>query len=52
MKSHQVLLKRMKRIPIIQDRQPQGCGCRAYMDVFTACHEQWVSFSSVLLVTT
>ena len=24
---------------------------RAYMDVFTACLEQWVSFSSVLLVS-
>ena len=24
----------MTRIPVIQDRQPQGCGCRAYMDVF------------------
>ena len=38
-------------MPIVQDRQPQGCGCRAYMDVFTARLEQWVSFSSVLLVT-
>jgi hypothetical protein len=46
-----LLLKRMKRIPIAQDRQPQGCGCRAYMDVFTACLEQRVAFSSILLVT-
>ena len=45
-----ILLKRMKRIPIAQDRRPQGCGCRAYMDVFTACLEQRVSFSSILLV--
>ena len=50
--SYVLLLKRMKRIAIAQDCQPQGCGCRAYMDVFTACLEQWLSFSSFLLVCT
>ena len=30
--SYVLLLKRMKRIAIAQDCQPQGCGCRAYMD--------------------
>jgi len=45
-----LLTGQMKRIPIVQDRQPQGCGCRAYMDVFTACLEQWVSFYSITVV--
>ena len=48
---YEILTGLMKRIPIVQDRQPQGCGSRAYMDVFTACLEQWVSFSSVLVIT-
>jgi len=30
----------MKRILIVKGRQPQGCGCRAYMEVFTACLKQ------------
>jgi hypothetical protein len=50
--SSQLLTGQMKRIPIVQDRQLQGCGCRAYMDVFTACLEQWVSFSSVSVIYT
>jgi hypothetical protein len=41
---------KMKRVSIVQDRQPQGCGCRAYMDVFTACFEQWTPFSSVPVI--
>ena len=45
-----LLLKRMKRVTLVQDRQPQGCGCRAYMDGFTACPEPGVAFSSILLV--
>jgi len=47
-----VLTGKMKRISIVQDRQPQGCECRAYMDAmfgfsWTAGLEQWISFSSV-----
>jgi len=30
------LTGRRKRIPAIEKRQSQGCGCQAYMDVFTA----------------
>jgi hypothetical protein len=45
-----ILTGRIKRIAIVQDRQPQGCGCRAYMEVFTACLEQWLSFLSVLVI--
>ncbi len=25
---------------VVKDRVPQGCGTRAYMDVFTACLER------------
>jgi len=35
-----VLTGWMKRILIVQGRQPQGYGCRAYMEVLTACIEQ------------
>jgi murein L,D-transpeptidase YcbB/YkuD len=45
-----LLLKRNKMIAIVQDRHPHGCGCRAYMDGFTARPGQWLSFSFVLLV--
>ncbi|MDT8452079.1 MAG: hypothetical protein RQ936_04945 [Gammaproteobacteria bacterium] len=31
-----LLTKRMERIPFNQDRQQQGCCCRAYTDVFSA----------------
>ncbi len=46
-----LLLSRIKRIRCVQNRQPQGCGCRVYMDVFTACPERSESFSLVLLIT-
>jgi len=39
------LTGRRERIPAIGKRQPQGCGCRAYRDVFTAASQLWVSFS-------
>ena len=35
---------------IIQNRQPQGGGFRAYMDVFMAYLELWASFYSVSVV--
>ena len=46
-----LLIKWNKWIAIFQDRQPQGCGYRTCMDVFTARLEQWLFFSFVLLVT-
>jgi len=47
-----LLLKQMIRIVFAQEHQPQRCGCRANIRAghFTACSEQWVVLSSILLV--
>jgi len=45
-----ILISRKERILAIEKRQPHGCGCRAYRDVFTATFQLRVSFLFVSVV--
>jgi len=45
-----LLISRKERMPAIEKRQPYGCGCRAYRDVFTATFQLRVSFLLVSVV--